>query len=125
MAQEKCKKCTPETLSECDCRDLSVKQEHSKAVEDGALEKWIPRAPNNGYRDGFIVDQELLFGAGGLQKVTYMFLLGPGGPIFIVLVVMLVLHWRGALNGLYFVGLIALGMVGAIALTYRGKSDGS
>lgn len=125
MAQEKCKKCTPETLSECDCGDLSVDQEHSKVVEDGALEKWVPRAPNNSYRDGLMVEQELLLEAGGFLKVTYMLVRGPGGPIFSVLVVMLVLHWRSALNELYFMGLIALGMVGAIALTYRGKSDGS
>ncbi len=87
------------------------------------LEKWSPKSIEC-YRDGLSVEQELSKG-GGLQKVTYMLTRGPGGPVFGVLVVMLVLHFRGALTELYFMGLIALGVVGASALAHPRKSDGS
>ena len=68
------------------------------------------------------VEVELVRGVGAVNKLAYMITRGPGGPVFIVCVLILALLFKGKLTEMYFIGLIALGLFGAHSSTKRGRN---
>lgn len=69
------------------------------------------------------LERDLIKGAGPTYKLTYMLMRGPGGPVFLSVLVLLILLLTDKMTERYFFGVIALGMTGALALAYRGNHN--
>lgn len=71
------------------------------------------------------LEANLIKGTGPVYKLTYMLMRGPGGPVFLSVLVLLILIVTDKMTERYFFGVIALGVTGALALAYRGNNNGT
>lgn len=88
-------------------------------------ETWAPTEQLD-FWDNQTLEEKLVEGAGPILKIIYMLIRGPGGPIFMAMVMICILLSTGKMTDTNFFGATALGIYGAFALhSNRGKQNGS